>query len=92
MAQHHFEGDTKKFTLTAFLSFALVFCLLVLFSNCHGDFKPGGAAHHAAGGHDTEQHHNNSGNSSHTATPQDTTHTHGVDSSSHGTSDNHEHH
>jgi hypothetical protein len=47
MSSHeHFEGDTKKFTLTAFLSFATVFCVLMLFMRCHGSYKPNSAAHH----------------------------------------------
>lgn len=37
MAQY-LEGDTKKFTLTAFLSFATVFCMLMLFMRCHGNY------------------------------------------------------
>lgn len=44
----HFEGDTKKFTVTAFSSFATVFCVVMLFMNCHGDYNPGGGEHHAA--------------------------------------------
>lgn len=53
MAQH-FTGDTKKFTLTAFLSFAIIFCLLVLMANCHGPYHPAGSAHGNKGGHGTE--------------------------------------
>ncbi|MBX2931540.1 MAG: hypothetical protein KF781_06320 [Chitinophagaceae bacterium] len=39
MLHSNFEGDTKKFTLTAFVSFAVVFVFLVLFSCCHGDYR-----------------------------------------------------
>ncbi|HMZ45970.1 MAG TPA: hypothetical protein PKG56_03070 [Chitinophagaceae bacterium] len=39
MSHSHFEGDSKKFTLTAILSFAIVFCFLALFSRCNGDYK-----------------------------------------------------
>jgi len=55
MSQHsHQEDDTRSFTLTAFLSFAAVFCFLLLMAQCHGPFKPGAnekattgqAAHH----------------------------------------------
>ena len=43
MSEQHFDhDDTKKFTLTAFLSFVTVFCFLMLMMNCHGDYKPGG--------------------------------------------------
>jgi outer membrane protein OmpA-like peptidoglycan-associated protein len=40
-------NDSRKFTITAILSFAIVFCFLMLMMNCHGDFQPGGhgAAH-----------------------------------------------
>lgn len=52
MAQH-FEGDTKKFTLTAFLSFATVFCILILFMQCHGNYEPknahSGSKHESVG-------------------------------------------
>ena len=49
MSKHEFEStDTRKFTLTAFLSFVVVFFFLMLMMNCHGDFKPGG-------GHDAEK-------------------------------------
>ena len=34
------SGDTKQFTVTAFLAFVVVFSLVLLFSQCHGDFKP----------------------------------------------------
>ena len=76
MAQH-FEGDTKKFTLTAFTSFAAVFCILMLFMQCHGDYKPSGghrsagaAEHHeAAGGH-----HEAAGKDSGHPAPKDSTH------------------
>jgi hypothetical protein len=33
------EGNSKSFTLTAILSFVIVFCFLALFSRCHGDYK-----------------------------------------------------
>ena len=83
MAQH-FEGDTKKFTLTAFTSFAAVFCILMLFMQCHGDYKASGG-HHAAGAAEHHEaaggHHEAAGkdtshaakDSSHSA-PKDTTH------------------
>jgi len=32
-------GIIKNYTLTAFLSFTLIFCCLVLFSTCHGEYK-----------------------------------------------------
>jgi len=54
MAHHHHEGDTKKFTLIAFLSFAIVFCLLLLMAQCHGPFHP--AAAHAGGGEHATEH------------------------------------
>ncbi len=40
MSNHHHEGDSKSFIMPAFLAFALVFCLFVLMSNCHGPYKP----------------------------------------------------
>jgi hypothetical protein len=50
MAHHHHESDSKNFVLPAFLSFALVFCLLMAFSQCSGPYHPqsahGGAAEH----------------------------------------------
>jgi hypothetical protein len=42
------SGDTKQFTITAFLAFAVVFAFLMLLSLWHGDFKPsvpGGETH-----------------------------------------------
>ncbi|MDE3235189.1 MAG: hypothetical protein KGO81_04470 [Bacteroidota bacterium] len=41
MSEHHHDegGVVKSFTLTAFLSFALIFCVLLLMSTCHGPFK-----------------------------------------------------
>ena len=80
MAQH-FEGDTKKFTLTAFISFATVFCVLMLFMRCHGDYKPSGGGHGAA----TESHSSGgSHNEGHDAATHDST-THHKDSTSHST-------
>jgi len=42
MSSHELEqsGDTKKFTLTAFLAFVIVFAFVMLMSQCKGDFKP----------------------------------------------------
>jgi hypothetical protein len=39
MSNHHQEGDSKKFMLPIFLSFAIVFCLFVLMSKCKGPYK-----------------------------------------------------
>ncbi|MBN8836519.1 MAG: hypothetical protein J0I09_04635 [Sphingobacteriia bacterium] len=44
--QHEEGGIVKNFTLTALLSFALIFCLFVLLAQCHGPYKVGG--HHEA--------------------------------------------
>ncbi|WP_298296499.1 hypothetical protein [Hydrotalea sp.] len=38
--QIHQEEDTKKFTLTIFLSFVVVFCFLVLMAQCKGPYHP----------------------------------------------------
>jgi hypothetical protein len=47
MSKVHFdEHSIKKYTLTIFLTFALMFCILVLMMQWHGDFKP--AANHEA--------------------------------------------
>jgi len=47
MSKAHFdEHSIKKYTLTIFLTFALMFCILVLMMQWHGDFKP--AANHEA--------------------------------------------
>ncbi len=44
MSDHSQEpNDSRKYTLTAFLAFATVFCLLMLMMTCHGNFVPGGA-------------------------------------------------
>lgn len=56
MSGHSQEpNDSRKYTLTAFISFATVFCFLMLMMNCHGDFVPGGAHggnhHNAAATH-----------------------------------------
>jgi hypothetical protein len=42
MSSHEFDntGDTKKFTVTAFLSFAVVFAFLMLMAQCKGPFHP----------------------------------------------------
>ena len=42
MSSHEFnqEGDTKKFTVTAFFAFAVVFAFVMLLSQCKGPFKP----------------------------------------------------
>lgn len=85
MAQH-FEGDTKKFTLTAFLSFATVFCVVMLFMRCHGDYKPGGGAHGAATEHKSEVHGTTHGSDAHSAgAAHDSTATHHGDSTTHST-------
>jgi hypothetical protein len=39
MTNPHF--DTKKFTLTAFIAFVTVFCILMLMMQWQGEFKPG---------------------------------------------------
>ena len=43
MSHHHNEHETtgvvKNYTLTAFLSFAIMFCLFTLLSQCKGDYK-----------------------------------------------------
>lgn len=36
----HQEEDTKKFTLTVILSFAVIFCFYVLLAQCKGPFHP----------------------------------------------------
>jgi len=41
------EGDSKKFTLTAFLAFVVVFAFLMLMSQCHGKFVPKASAEEA---------------------------------------------
>lgn len=42
MSSHEFdqEGDTKKFTVTAFLAFAVVFAFVMLMAQCKGKFQP----------------------------------------------------
>ncbi|HWB27372.1 MAG TPA: hypothetical protein VG738_17980 [Chitinophagaceae bacterium] len=42
MSSHEFEqeGDSKKFTATAFFAFAVVFAFVMLLSQCKGPFKP----------------------------------------------------
>ena len=57
MSQHHQEETTgviKNYTLTALLSFTIMFCLFLLLSRCHGNFHPA-TNHHAI--ETTEQHH-----------------------------------
>jgi len=39
-SQHFDEHSVKKYTLTAFLSFVVVFCFLMLMMQCHGPFVP----------------------------------------------------
>lgn len=57
-AHHHQEGNViKSFPLTAILSFATIFCLFTLLSNCHGPYQPPSSGHHEAAGHKTEQKH-----------------------------------
>ncbi len=34
------QGDPKRFTLNVLLAFIVIFLILVLMSQCHGDFKP----------------------------------------------------
>lgn len=36
------EGSVKKYTLTAILSFVILFCFLMLMMQCHGDYTIGG--------------------------------------------------
>ena len=38
------EGDSKKFTATAILAFAIVFAFVLLMSQCHGKFVPNAPA------------------------------------------------
>ena len=33
-------GDTRQFTVTAFLAFVVVFAFVLLMSQCQGNFKP----------------------------------------------------
>lgn len=40
--QHEEGGVVKSFTLTVFLSFALIFCFFVLLAQCHGPYEPNG--------------------------------------------------
>ena len=42
MSSHEFDpsGDTKKFTVTAFLAFAVVFAFVMLMAQCKGPFHP----------------------------------------------------
>jgi len=46
MSEHNYEeaGVIKNYTLTSFISFAIIFCLLVLFATCHGPYKKVGDA------------------------------------------------
>lgn len=52
------EGDSKKFTVTAFIAFVTVFVFVLLLSQCHGPFVPNAssqghapaAEHEKAGG------------------------------------------
>ncbi|MBS1626560.1 MAG: hypothetical protein JSR09_01735 [Bacteroidetes bacterium] len=46
MSEHNYEegGVIKNYTLTSFLAFAVIFCLLVLFATCHGPYKKVGDA------------------------------------------------
>ena len=39
MSEQFESEDSKKFTLTAFLSFAVVFVFLMLMTTCHGTYK-----------------------------------------------------
>ena len=86
MAQH-FEGDTKKFTLTAFLSFAIVFCVLILFMQCHGDYVSSASHHNSASG----AAHTGATHSSDSTHHSDTT-KHHSDSTSHGKDSTKENH
>ncbi len=58
MGNHHHQEGTiiKSFSLTAIASFAIVFCLFTLFSNCHGKYQPPTEGHGTAK-HDTHQKH-----------------------------------
>lgn len=53
MAHTQEPGDSKKYTLMIVLSFTIVFCLLMLMSNVHGPFNPGGGEHHVTEKHET---------------------------------------
>jgi hypothetical protein len=53
---HHDQevtGLVKNYTLTAFLSFTIMFCLFTLLSQCKGDYKFPVESHH---GNKTEHH------------------------------------
>lgn len=82
MAQH-FEGDTKKFTITAFLSFAIVFCVLILFMQCHGDYISSASQQHSGSGteHKVTTHSSDSTHHSDTSTHHSDSTAHGKDSS-----------
>jgi hypothetical protein len=42
MSRQHFdEGSPRKYTLTVFLSFVVIFCFVMLMKLWEGDFKPG---------------------------------------------------
>ncbi len=59
MSTQHFDEDSvKKFTLTGFLAFAVVFSVLMLMMRCHGDFVPiteNGHSAAATESHETEK-------------------------------------
>jgi hypothetical protein len=60
MANNQEPGDSKKYTLMIVLSFATVFCLLMLMRTVHGPFKVGGGEHHGTEKHEptkAEGHH-----------------------------------
>jgi len=42
MSSHEFDqdGDTKKFTVTSILAFAIVFAFVILMAQCKGPFHP----------------------------------------------------
>ena len=47
MIENNNTGIIKNFTLTAFLSFVIIFCLFVLLSTCSGDYKVPNTTHHS---------------------------------------------
>ncbi len=57
MSKHEFDpGDSRRFTLTIFLSFAVVFVFVVLMMRCHGDFNTGTHAEEGVPAQDASHH------------------------------------
>jgi hypothetical protein len=53
--EHHPTGVIRNFSITAGLSFAIIFLLFVAFSGCHGNFQPKSAESHSKSSHNTEE-------------------------------------